>query len=544
MRRSMKSTALTFIMMSILTGAANLTAMDAPQWQSIEVEFQIDHTVDNPYTDFSGHVEFSHNSGETIVRPLFWKGGNRFAVRFASTHSSGQWQWKLTVNTPCTVNSSTIGILDCVPSTKSTIFQKHGYWTIPKGSRQIIHRDGRSAVLVGDTAWALPWRATPEQARIYAKDRARKGFNAALLMTIQPDMKAEGPRDRTKDLGFDVAFEDLPKGHINQLNPAYFEKLDELMAILVGHGIVPVFQPVFHGYGWKGLETAGNIISGEEYARFCKYLVARYGADPAIWLVGGDGIGDAPGLDPGGRVIEEWDAYEHPTGIHYAPHGRTDSYQAAEWLDFQWSQTGHNGEHIPESATRLYYQQPTKASANGEPTYENMGNPGKASGWWQGHEAWSNLCAGGTMGVVYGAGSLWNWILYPGEPGHKSWTVAEGAGWKEALAFEGSTYVGNVGKILSQFNTTGAEPTNRIAPSRRSLWNPGKLLVVYISNGTKPWFPGYDDLPELYRIYNPKSAELVNEGTMSRDTWNRVSLDGTSPYIIVLYDEDMLYQGS
>lgn len=525
--------------MVVLYGISPLVAATAPQWQSVEIGFKIDHETANPY-HFTGHVEFVHNSGETMVRPLFWKGGDTFAVRFASTRSDGQWQWKLTVDTASRVSSSTIGILKCAPSTRSTVFQKHGYWTIPKGSRQMVHHDGTSAVLVGDTAWALPWRATPEQARIYARDRQTKGFNAALLMTIQPDMKAEGPRDRTKDFGFDVAFEDLPDGHINQLNPDYFDKLDELMAILVDHGIVPVFQPVFHGYGWKGLETAGNILPGEEYARFCKYLVARYGADPAIWLVGGDGIGDAPGLDPAGRMIEKWDAYEHPTGIHYAPHGYTDSHQAAEWLDFQWSQTGHNGEHVPESATRLYYQQPVKAAANGEPTYENMGSPGKASGWWQGHEAWSNLCAGGTMGVVYGAGSLWNWILYPGEPGYKSWTVAAGAGWREALDFDGSTYVGNVGKILREYDTNGAEPSLRIAPSRRSLWNPGKLLVVYLGNGTKPWFPYWNILPENYRIYDPMTAEVIREGKMNRDSWDNVGLLEGKPSILILYDQEML----
>ena len=57
----------------------------------------------------------------------------------------------------------------------------------------------------------------------------------------------------------------------------------------------------------------------------------------------------------------------------------------------------------------MWEKQPAKAIANGEPTYENIGAPGRAAGWWQGHEAWNNLTAGGTMGVVYGAGSLWQW---------------------------------------------------------------------------------------------------------------------------------------
>ena len=79
------------------------------------------------------------------------------------------------------------------------------------------------------------------------------------------------------DEGFDVGFEDLQDGHLNVLNPAYFQYADRLLAVLVEHEIAPVLQPVFHGFGWKGLRVAGTVVPPEEYARYCRYLVARYG---------------------------------------------------------------------------------------------------------------------------------------------------------------------------------------------------------------------------------------------------------------------------
>ena len=88
----------------------------------------------------------------------------------------------------------------------------------PSG-RQLVHADGTPALMVADTAWALPWRATPEQVEEYARDRQAKGFNAVLLMTMQPDMRAVGPRDRTLDEGFDVGFEDLPDGRLARAGP-------------------------------------------------------------------------------------------------------------------------------------------------------------------------------------------------------------------------------------------------------------------------------------------------------------------------------------
>jgi uncharacterized protein DUF4038 len=45
------------------------------------------------------------------------------------------------------------------------------------GGRNLIHADDTPVLLVADTAWSLPWRATEEQCRIYAADRRVKGFN-------------------------------------------------------------------------------------------------------------------------------------------------------------------------------------------------------------------------------------------------------------------------------------------------------------------------------------------------------------------------------
>jgi hypothetical protein len=128
------------------------------------------------------------------------------------------------------------------------------------------------------------------------------------------------------------------------------------------------------------------------------------------------------------------------------------------WLDFQWCQTGHNGEHVPERVADMWRNLPVKAVANGEPTYENIGRTGRGAGWWQGHEAWLNLTAGGTMGVVYGAASLWQWRLHANEPDHADWCTAPNAGWREALDFDGSRYPGIVARIFDGLPLAGMEP--------------------------------------------------------------------------------------
>ncbi|MDA8742987.1 DUF4038 domain-containing protein, partial [Rubripirellula amarantea] len=457
------------VVASLLTEPGNVVvAQDvvsqAPQWQEIEIAFKAERETASPYTDVDAWVDFAHERGQTIRRPFFWDGGQTFRVRFASTQPTGTWTWTTSDRDGDPGLHGKSGKFEAVlaSSDEPTVFTKHGFWKIPEGGRNLVHADGTARLMCADTAWALPWRATVDQVQTYAKDRRDKGYNAALLMTVQPDQRVTGPRSRTEDGGFDVGFEDLPEGKLEKLNPEYFQMFDRLVDVLTAHGIAPVYQPVFHGYGWKGGGTAGNTVSADDYSRYCRYLVARYGARPAIWLVGGDGPAVDPSiieqLDAAGRMIQQWDAYGQPTGIHYSPHALNRTHQDKAWLDFQWCQTGHNGEHVPERVADMWRNLPIKAVANGEPTYENIGRTGNGSGWWQGHEAWCNLTAGGTMGVVYGAGSLWQWRLHADELDHADWCTAPGAGWREALDFDGGKYPGIAAKIFNGLDFAGMQP--------------------------------------------------------------------------------------
>ncbi len=510
--------------------------MQVQVWRETELSLTADQSYPNAYTDIEVWADFVHESGLTIRRPAFWDGGRTWKLRFTSPLAQGTWSWCSAGSVADTGLAGQSGLIQCVAAAPSpNRFYRHGFWRMSPGGRNLVHADGRAAVLVGDTAWALPWRATHDQCRVYAGDRQAKGFNAALLMSVQPDMDARGPRDRTLDEGFGVGFEDLAEGHINQLNPDYFQYLDGLIDILVEHEIVPVLQPVFHGFGWKGLRTAGPMAPPAEYARYCRYLVARYGARPAIYLVGADGSGREPQIAAGGEEVESWDAYRQPTGIHYRPHSVADAHQDAPWLDFQWCQTGHSGEHVPERVADMWRNVPVKAVANGEPTYEEGGKPGRAAGWWQGHEAWSNLCAGGTMGVVYGAGSLWQWAHHGAEPGQSDFFLAKGAGWREALDFAGSRYFGLVSRILDGLPFADMAPDWETTLGRRGLLAPGKFFLCYSDDGGPLLLFG-DQVPLHYRIVDPRTGDILSTGQRPTERqW--IAAERGSPLLYIFCDE-------
>jgi hypothetical protein len=529
----------------LIVACQNDGLQTAEQWNEMEIILESVHNYENPYTDVDVYVIYRGPEGSEIRRPAFWDGGNIWKVRFASPYNVGTWEWKSYSSNPDDSGLHGIsGRFDSAPYTGENPLIQKGLLKMSPGHRNVIHADGTPFFVIGDTPWALPFRGTVETVTRYAQNRQDRGFNVALLMSVQPDRNAEGPRNRVETGGFGVAFEDLKDGHLNLINIDYFRKLDQLTGILLDHGIVPVYNPVFQGFGWKGLQALGAGADPDEYSRYTKYLIARYGARHAMWLVSADGTGREPVTEPAGITTYEWDAYRQPTGIHYSPfddrlanwtddphHGfhYNKTYQDAEWLDFQWAQTGHGGEHLPDKVYQMFDNEPTKGVANGEPTYERISHSNNATAWWQGHEAWMNITSGGTMGHVYGAGGLWNWKLSADEPGWPTWANTDAA-WYESIEFEGSKYVGYVSKAFDGLDLTDIHRRHDLANGKLALAKEGELYIVYLPEGGDVQLEGLTN-PLPCRWFNPKTADWLECGTLEDD--QIVNTPDQEPWVLI-----------
>lgn len=166
--------------------------MLAHPWRECELTLTAAHDYSSPYTDLEVWGEFTHAAGTTLRRPAFWDGGRTWKIRFASPIATGRWTWRSFSSVEDAGLSGQAGEIRCEagPPTDHR-FYRHGFWRMSPRGRNLVHSDGTPALLVADTAWALPWRATQEQCRVYAADRRAKGFNAVLLMSVQPDMHAK-----------------------------------------------------------------------------------------------------------------------------------------------------------------------------------------------------------------------------------------------------------------------------------------------------------------------------------------------------------------
>lgn len=523
----------------------------AEQWNEVELSFKAKGTYLNPYTDVEFYAEFIGPYGQKLLRPGFWDGGNSWKIRFSSPVDKGEWKYQTYCSNRKDKGLHGIeGRITSIPYRGENLLIRHGLLCMSNGKRNVIHADGTPFLMIGDTPWALPFRATVETAAVYSKNRQSKGFNTALMMTIQPDRNAKGPESRTEKNGFARAFYDLKDGHINQMNISYFQYFDCLRNILINHEIVPVYNPVFHGFGWKGMNALGKNMDPKEYVRYCRYLVARYGAKPAIWLIGADSDGKDNGVLEAGKEVEEWDAYRQPTGLHYNPFddqpmpgGSFDhtlhenkTHQDADWLDFQWCQTGQGGKSISQKVEKMFNNLPVKAVANGEPTYEsNRGDSELASGWWQGNEAWLQFLSGGTMGVVYGAGGVWNWQLFKDEEGwpvRRKGIIPAPKTWCEALEFPGSFYVGYIGKALAGYPITDIEKRPDLAGGKLCLAKTGELYIVYLPEGGEVILSKLS-IGMLYRWFNPVTGNFEDDGNTKSENQKFVS-DKKAPMVLIV----------
>ena len=281
--------------------------------------------------------------------------------------------------------------------------------------------------------------------------------------------------------------------------------------------------------------SPGPVVPPDEYARYCRYLVARYGAGPTIYLVGADGSGYEPQLPAGGAEI--WSA---GTATGSRPDCTTARTPTIARLPGRRRGSTSSGARPATAASTLLTGSrtcgatlPVKAVANGEPTYEGTRGTVLGADWWQGHEAWSNLCAGGTMGVVYGAASLWQWVLRPGEPGFTDYFLAPGCSWREALEFPGATYPGVLGRLLAGLPTTDMRPGWSDLLAARCLVVPGVLCIIYAEH-VAPSLVTAEPIPAHYRVYDPRTGEQVGSGVVTGPALDDDDQDG--PRVFVFYD--------
>ncbi len=317
---------------------------------------------------------------------------------------------------------------------------------------------------LGDTAWELFHRLTREEADLYLKNRAAKGFTVIQAVVLaeldgltQPNQYGALPLK-----GNDPA----------QPNEAYFQHVDwvinraaELGLVI---GLLPTWGDKFNKKWGKGPEifnTANARVYGE-------YLGRRYKSKPIIWILGGDRNPEGEQRMVTVRAMAE--GIKKGDGgtklMTYHPQGNSNSagfFHSDPWLNINMFQSGHSARNQKSYVMQRqnYSLFPVKPTLDGEPRYEDHPVDWKPQqGYFDDFDvrqaAWWAMLAGG-CGHTYGNHNIWQFF---DKDRNEPISVAR-TQWARAMDLPGAFQVGYMRRLYE------SHPWTRLMPDQSLILN-------------------------------------------------------------------------
>ena len=315
---------------------------------------------------------------------------------------------------------------------------------VSENGRYLLHADGAPFFYLGDTAWELFHRLNREEADLYLRNRAEKGFTV-----IQAVVIGELSGLTQGNAYGDKPFHDMDAARPNE---AYFEHVDWIVNKAAELGLYIGMLPTWGR--WLGGADEGrdhnNFFNGDNARAYGAFLGARYRDRPIIWILGGDRLADktagvweemARGIR--GEVGPAQLMTYHPRG------GRSSSvwFHGSDWLDFNMSQSGHSAESANYVLVeRDYALDPPKPTLDGEPAYEYppdaMPDHRPVGALQVRRNAWWAVFAG-ACGHTYGTHPIWQ--MY--DEGRKPlWDVV--TPWHQALDLPGASQLIHLKRLM------------------------------------------------------------------------------------------------
>ena len=530
---ALSSIALTALALSCLPA---VQAADAAQWEVFETSYESAKAYPNAFTEVEVDVVFQQGDKQWKV-PAFWAGDKKWTVRFAPPV-----QGKFAYRVECSdkANSGLNGkdqTLSVTPYTGDNPLLKHGPLRVSKDQRHFEYADGTPFLWLGDTWWkGLCKRMTWEGFQELAADRKKKGFSVVQIVCgtypdepglLKPSWENEGGMPYLKN-------------DFSEMNPAYFDHADRRFKHLVDAGIVPAIVG-----GW-GRAVNLNAVGLPGYKRHFRNLIARYGAYPVIWILGGEtDKGQGPWHELA-QYVEATDPYNRLLCNH-SSHLRG-ALEGSAMFDFDMDATGHNSwntvnEILGKTRQSLKYD-PLKPFVSGESCYELHMQENPA--YLQRYQFWALMLAG-AAGHTYGAAGIWhmatpeahgNWGGWGGQP-------YDLTTWNEGMKFPGSAQLGH-GKALletlpwQQFE----EHPEWVGKDLFAAGIPGKIRVIYQPNrGVYKWngIAVNNIEPGTYSAFyfDPVSGRRYDLGVHTLSgTWQSPNVPSPQDWVLVMQAQE------
>lgn len=342
------------------------------------------------------------------------------------------------------------------------------HFTISRDGKHFL-RGGKPFFWLGDTAWLLFRKLSPEDIQSYLENRARKGFTVIQTTLIHED-------DTTNTAGSPALLdENFAVPNPDRAANSFWSQVEQTVQFAGELGLTMALLPAWGSfYAHKKLNLDNAVI----YADFLAERFGRY--DNVIWLVGGDVRGsEVPEVFNllGSRLREK--CPDQLIGFH--PFGRCSSsywFHEQAWLDFNMFQSGHRnydqiklnawddkvdverwvGEDNYKYVRHDLALKPQKPTLDGEPSYELIpqGLHDSSQPYWQASDVrryayWAMFS--GAAGHTYGDNAIMQFYSGQGQPAYGALHP-----WQTALHNPGSMQMGHLRKLMEYLKWQEAKP--------------------------------------------------------------------------------------
>ncbi len=365
---------------------------------------------------------------------------------------------------------------------------------VSANGRYLEQAKGKPFLYVGDTAWELFHRLNREEADLYLRDRAKKGFTVVQAVILA----------QIGGLTVPNAYGHLPLVEKDPACPveAYFEHVDWIVERAAKLNLMVGMLPTWGSYWRSGPKNTARVFNVENAAAYGRFLGARYKDKPVIWILGGDETirtkEERAVIDAMAAGIKQGDGGKHLMTFHPRGPGLSSiELHGAKWLDFNMSQSSHaardhdNGLYIDHDRAL----QPAKPTLDGEPRYENL----NVGFYLRDHDRfvrfddfdarqaayWAMLA--GACGHTYGNNSIWQmW-----QPGRAPVIFAD-VPWQAALDHPGAAQMGYLRRLFESRSWQTLVPDQTIVKNgpvsgkekiRAARAEDGRLAFVYSPYG-------------------------------------------------------------
>jgi hypothetical protein len=398
---------------------------NAEQWRVLEIPLTSAIDYANPFLDVDVTATFTAPDGSVITRLAFWDGGKLWKVRFAPTET-GRWSFKISSSDPTNSGFNQAGTVQANAYTGNLPIYQHGFLKKSANGRYLTYADGTPFFWLGDTHWFFDDKERWDTAN-------KTGWTSQFIGMVDKRVKQKFTVYQTAIFGPSGKYWD--HGDVgNKIAPKYFDNnLDEKMQYIADNGLVNALALGFHG------NIDGNVIVE---TRLAKYMVARYGALPMVWITAGEVAGYDKSLrqsriDGWRQValeINQDDGYNQLQSAHYTNDAPT-YYQGEPWFDFTMLQDGHT-QFAPTTRFLTYYNNyPTTPLLESETFYEQQAAEVDDALI---RKAAYRAIQAGSFGFTYGAQGIWN-AAWDEKDVKDDSTGFVHHNWSEAIDFPGAT---------------------------------------------------------------------------------------------------------